>query len=132
MGPTGIGKSNVFCPELDSEAHGHCQATLSRETHIVEVYGLLNHPKWKDRKVLVDTPGSIDEFLTEYAVLKKFREWMAKSNVAQIDRLTMTIVSSTSAEGQSGLSHETLQQKLSVEVFHAGLSVRKPKSYQLM
>ncbi|KAF9038703.1 hypothetical protein BJ165DRAFT_1499846 [Panaeolus papilionaceus] len=86
MGPTGAGKSN-FIQSLTTKNLEIAKDTLTRGAHQVQVYRLLNHPKYKNRIILVDTPGFIDEFISEYSVLKEIREWMVNNDIPRIDRL---------------------------------------------
>ncbi|KAF9554213.1 hypothetical protein CPC08DRAFT_727323 [Agrocybe pediades] len=79
MGPTGSGKTNFI--DVLSESHGaRAREGLRSATsalHIVRLH--TDHPDFRDRVVLVDTPGFDDSSKTDYETLEIISKFLAKT-----------------------------------------------------
>ncbi|KAF9038124.1 hypothetical protein BJ165DRAFT_1532015 [Panaeolus papilionaceus] len=86
LGPTGAGKSN-FIERLATHDLQISSSGLRRGTNDVQVYRLMNHPTWKSRIVLVDSPGFKDAEISEYGTLKIVKEWLATCKASRLHAL---------------------------------------------
>ncbi|KAF9038198.1 hypothetical protein BJ165DRAFT_1614386 [Panaeolus papilionaceus] len=86
LGRTGVGKSNYIetlaNTDLDISSFG-----LQRGTNDFTLYRVYDHPTWKDRIVLADTPGFQDATLSEYGAVKAIRHWIKTSKAPPLHAL---------------------------------------------
>lgn len=57
---------------------------LERGINDFTLYQIRNHPTWKNRIVLADTPGFQDVTISEYSALKAIRDWIKASYVSSV------------------------------------------------
>ena len=96
MGPTGSGKSRVSFILLDHAMSANCpqqiidiltgqnmRAGTGSEivTNEITAHRVLRHAKYRDKLVLVDTPGFDNTHKGDTQTLKMVSEWLAKTYV---------------------------------------------------
>ncbi|PPQ75803.1 hypothetical protein CVT24_002684 [Panaeolus cyanescens] len=86
LGPTGAGKSN-FIEKLTTEKLGISSSGLDRGTSEVQAYRVLGHPVYKNKIVIVDTPGFQDRSMSEYGSLKAIKNWIISSKATRLHAL---------------------------------------------
>ncbi|KAF4614550.1 hypothetical protein D9613_003466 [Agrocybe pediades] len=79
MGPTGSGKSNFI--DVLAESHGdRAREGLHSATSAVNIVRLhTDHPVFRNRVILVDTPGFDDTSKTDYEILEIISKFLAKT-----------------------------------------------------
>ncbi|PPQ75354.1 hypothetical protein CVT24_013161 [Panaeolus cyanescens] len=97
IGPTGSGKSSFIEALAGYKSLGIAGDQLESVTKEVQAYKLLNF-KWKGKDVcLIDTPGFLDNRISELAVIDKISRWIEKNaqcvginRIFYFDRITDT------------------------------------------